>query len=75
MDEKNTNVLSKTVRNVVQESNEKIVTNVTDNTTGKKRNNKKQVILVITNRGNGAQNCGGITSLHSDINSLTEERR
>jgi len=33
---------TKTVRIAVQESNEEIVTNVNDNTTGKKSNNKRR---------------------------------
>jgi len=35
----------KTVQIAVQESNGEIVTNVTDTTAGKKRNNKRQVFL------------------------------
>jgi len=58
---------SKTVQIAIQESTEEIITNVTDITAGNKKNNKRQVFLVITDRWNGAKNCGGITSSHSDI--------
>jgi len=50
--------------------NEEIQTNVTNII----MSNNRQTFLVITDRWNGAtSNCGGITSLQSDINSLTEE--
>jgi len=51
--------VSQTVQIVIQESNEEIITNVTDITAGKKISNKGQAILDILDGWNGAKNCGG----------------
>jgi len=60
---------SKTVQIAIQESNEEIVRNVTNLTAGKKRNNKRKIFLVITDRWNSAKNsCGGITSFSLHLN-------
>jgi len=50
-----------------------VVNKVTNITTGKIENNMKKQLITITDRWNGTQICGGITSQQSDINTLTEE--
>jgi len=47
-----------------------MLTKVTNITAGKTLNNKWQPFLEVTNRWNGAKNCGGISSLYSTNNNI-----